>query len=59
VYVQPKGAQLVTHFEGTAHSILSARQVTKTYRTGTHEVPALRGVDLDVAAGAPSRPRSR
>jgi predicted ABC-type transport system involved in lysophospholipase L1 biosynthesis ATPase subunit len=49
----------MTHFEGTAHSILSARQVTKTYRTGTHEVPALRGVDLDVAAGAPSRPRSR
>jgi putative ABC transport system ATP-binding protein len=25
--------------------------VTKTYRTGTHEVPALRGVDLDIAAG--------
>ncbi len=41
----------MTHFEGTAHPILSARQVTKTYRTGTHEVPALRGVDLDIAAG--------
>ncbi len=31
--------------------ILSARGVTKTYRTGTHEVQALRGADLDVAAG--------
>jgi putative ABC transport system ATP-binding protein len=31
--------------------ILSARGVTKTYRTGSHEVPALRGVDLDVHAG--------
>jgi putative ABC transport system ATP-binding protein len=31
--------------------ILSARGVTKTYRTGTQEVPALRGVDLDVQAG--------
>jgi len=31
--------------------ILSARGITKTYRTGTHEVPALRGVDLDVHAG--------
>ena len=31
--------------------ILSARGVTKTYRTGTHEVPALRGIDLDVRAG--------
>ncbi len=31
--------------------ILAARGVTKTYRTGTHEVPALRGVDLDVRPG--------
>ena len=31
--------------------ILSARGVTKTYRTGTHEIPALRGVDLDVRPG--------
>ncbi len=31
--------------------ILSARGVTKTYRTGTHEVHALRGIDLDVRAG--------
>jgi len=31
--------------------ILGARGVVKTYRTGTHEVHALRGVDLDVRAG--------
>ena len=31
--------------------ILSARGVTKTYRTGTREVSALRGVDLDVRPG--------
>jgi putative ABC transport system ATP-binding protein len=31
--------------------ILSARGVAKTYRTGAQEVPALRGVDLDVHAG--------
>jgi putative ABC transport system ATP-binding protein len=31
--------------------ILAARGVAKAYRTGTHEVPALRGVDLDVHAG--------
>src|SRR5688500_18184802 len=31
--------------------ILSARGVAKTYRTGSHEVPALRGVDLDVRTG--------
>jgi putative ABC transport system ATP-binding protein len=31
--------------------ILSAQAVTKTYRTGSHEVLALRGVDLDVRAG--------
>ena len=34
-----------------AEPILSARGVTKTYRTGTHDVPALRGVDMDVRAG--------
>ena len=31
--------------------ILGARGVVKTYRTGTREVHALRGVDLDVRAG--------
>ncbi|GGI03475.1 ABC transporter ATP-binding protein [Egicoccus halophilus] len=31
--------------------LLSAAGVTKTYRTGSHEVAALRGVDLDVHAG--------
>jgi len=31
--------------------ILSARGVVKTYRTGTHEVPALRGIDLDIHKG--------
>jgi ABC-type glutathione transport system ATPase component len=31
--------------------ILSARGVVKTYRTGTQEVHALRGVDVDVRAG--------
>jgi putative ABC transport system ATP-binding protein len=31
--------------------ILTARGVAKTYRTGTQEVPALRGVDLDVWPG--------
>jgi len=35
----------------TTDLILSAQGVTKTYRTGTHEVEALRGVDLDVHAG--------
>ena len=37
---------------GTAiDPILSARGVVKTYRTGTHEVPALRGIDLDIRQG--------
>jgi putative ABC transport system ATP-binding protein len=31
--------------------ILSAANVSKTYRTGTHEVEALHSVDLDVRAG--------
>jgi putative ABC transport system ATP-binding protein len=31
--------------------ILTARGVVKTYRTGSHEVPALRGVDLDIRRG--------
>ncbi|CAN5411764.1 ABC transporter ATP-binding protein [soil metagenome] len=33
------------------HPILTARGVTKTHRTGTHEVHALRGVDLDIHPG--------
>ena len=32
-------------------SILSARGVVKTYRSGPHEVRALRGVDLDIRRG--------
>jgi putative ABC transport system ATP-binding protein len=38
---------------GTAERlpILTARDVFKTYRTGTHDVPALRGVDLDIQRG--------
>ena len=32
-------------------AILSARGVRKVYRTGTQEVEALRGVDLDIAPG--------
>jgi putative ABC transport system ATP-binding protein len=32
-------------------TILSARGVRKVYRTGAEEVEALRGVDLDIAAG--------
>lgn len=35
----------------TRPPILTARGVVKTYRSGAHEVPALRGIDLDVAAG--------
>jgi putative ABC transport system ATP-binding protein len=31
--------------------ILTARGVVKTYRTGAHEVPALRGVDLGIRRG--------
>ena len=32
-------------------TILTAQTVTKTYRSGTQEVAALRGVDLEIAAG--------
>jgi putative ABC transport system ATP-binding protein len=48
-------AMSTTEEEQTMHDpqepILSARGVTKTYRTGTHEVPALRGIDLDIRPG--------
>jgi putative ABC transport system ATP-binding protein len=44
-----------TEEEHTMHDsqgpILSARGVVKTYRTGTNEVHALRGIDLDVRSG--------
>jgi putative ABC transport system ATP-binding protein len=36
---------------GSDEPILSARGVTKTYRTGSQEVRALRGIDLDVHVG--------
>jgi len=39
------------HDNASLQPILSARGVTKTYRTGSREVAALRGVDLDVHAG--------
>jgi len=32
-------------------TILSARAVAKTYRTGARDVPALRGIDLDISRG--------
>jgi putative ABC transport system ATP-binding protein len=32
-------------------TILSARDVTKTYRTGAQDVAALRGLDIDIARG--------
>jgi putative ABC transport system ATP-binding protein len=35
----------------TPEPMLAARGVRKTYRTGTHEVEALRGIDLDVRPG--------
>ena len=34
-----------------AQPILAARGVRKTYRTGAHEVEALRGIDVDIWAG--------
>ena len=34
-----------------ADPMLTARGVFKTYRTGTHEVRALRGIDLDIRSG--------
>jgi putative ABC transport system ATP-binding protein len=39
------------HATASLQPILSARGVTKTYRTGSREVAALRGVDLDVHSG--------
>jgi putative ABC transport system ATP-binding protein len=46
-----EGPGPITALAARQEPILSARDVTKTYRTGTHEVPALRGVDLDVHHG--------
>jgi putative ABC transport system ATP-binding protein len=46
-----EGPGPITAITARQEPILSARDVTKTYRTGTHEVPALRGVDLDVHHG--------
>ncbi len=47
-----QGATLMhAHDTASLQPILSARGVTKTYRTGSREVEALRGVDLDVHAG--------
>jgi putative ABC transport system ATP-binding protein len=47
-----QGATLMHgHDTASLQPILSARGVTKTYRTGSREVAALRGVDLDVHAG--------
>ena len=40
-----------TDTPATRPPILSARGVVKTYRSGTQEVHALRGIDLDVHAG--------
>ncbi|MGH2640377.1 MAG: ABC transporter ATP-binding protein [Actinomycetota bacterium] len=37
--------------EAQSQPILTARGVVKTYRTGTNEVHALRGIDLDVRSG--------
>ncbi len=41
----------VSYLEEQVMPILSARSVTKTYRSGMLEVQALRGVDLDVEVG--------
>ena len=35
----------------SAAAVLQLRDVHKTYRLGTHQVPALQGVDLDLACG--------
>lgn len=37
--------------DSVTEPILSARGVVKTYRTGAHEVRALRGIDLDIRSG--------
>jgi putative ABC transport system ATP-binding protein len=37
--------------EPSTGALLTARGVVKTYRTGSNEVAALRGVDLDIRAG--------
>src|ERR1700753_1577628 len=36
---------------GNKDSVLSVRDLTKTYRTAGEEIAVLRGVDLDIAAG--------
>ncbi len=49
------GAKVVSQPAPSPHAggqpILSARGVRKIYRTGSHDVEALRGVDLDIGAG--------
>jgi len=35
----------------SAAAVIELRSVRKTYRLGTHTVPALQGVDLRVTAG--------
>jgi putative ABC transport system ATP-binding protein len=42
---------MMSTIEASDRPILSASGVVKTYRTGAVEVPALRGIDLDVARG--------
>ncbi len=42
-----------------ATPVLSVRSASKTFRMGGHHVHALRGVDLDIAAGGDRRPGRR
>ena len=49
--ITPKQTELLDHHKLPAQLILTARGVVKTYRTGSHEVHALRGVDLGIRRG--------